>query len=176
MSTDGSSMPKQCKIELLRRQLKAHLSMCPREVVPCPYAKAGCSVSVLRQSLQKHMTNAIDQHQFLAIDKITNLEQTVLETEMLLRTPPFTFKLENVSTKVATSTEFKSPCFYTYSDGYKMYVIVRPNLSYDGEVYVGVYVSIIEGRNDDNLIWPFKGKTTLESEFGYRSSFASHDF
>ena len=93
--------PNKCGDEVLRRQLEAHLSSCPREVVPCGFAKAGCDVRVLRQNLQRHMTSAIDRHQLLAMGKIANLERIVHEAETQLRTPPFTFKVEDFAARVA---------------------------------------------------------------------------
>ena len=163
--------PNKCGVELLRRQLEAHLSACPREVVPCSYAEAGCDVRALRQNLRRHMTNAVDRHQFLAMGKIANLERIVDEADTQLRTPPFTFKVENFAARVAIrmdifrtpvdTSPFQSPCFYTHRNGYKMYVIVTPANVFMGKLYVDVNVYLTQGHNDSSLSWPFKGDVEI---------------
>ena len=150
--------PNKCGVELLRRQLKAHLSTCPREVVSCSYAKAGCDVRVLRENLRRHMTNAVDRHQFLAMGKIAILERAVDEAETRLRTPPFTFKVDNFTAMVATTAEFKSP--YFYKKKYKMYMTVTPT-RFDGKLLFDMEIFIAQGHNDSRLVWPFNGVISL---------------
>ena len=113
------------------------------------------------------MTSAIDRQQLLAMGNIANLERIVDEAETQLRTPPFTFKVEDFAARVAIrmdifgtevdTSPFKSPCFYTHSSGYKMYVIVTPANYFKGNLFVDVSIYIAQGHNDNNLSWPFKG-------------------
>ena len=60
-------------------------------------------------------------------------------------------------------TEFKSPSFYTSTDGYNMCIFVYPNGNGDSiGTHVSVYVRILNGRNDKNLTWPFIGTVQIE--------------
>ena len=52
-----------------------------------------------------------------------------------------------------------SPPFYTRPGSYKM--CIRVDASGRGDDAVSVYASLMKGRNDDNLPWPFKEKITI---------------
>ena len=73
------------------------------------------------------------------------------------------FKLKQYEKKKNANETFNSQSFYTAADGYKMQIEVYPNG--DGIVqgtHISMYVSIMEGDNDDNLNWPFVGTVKFE--------------
>ena len=48
--------------------------------------------------------------------------------------------------------------FYTYVGGYRMQLRVHPNGTNNGKnTHMSVHCHLMPGRNDDSLIWPFKG-------------------
>ena len=56
---------------------------------------------------------------------------------------------------------FSSP-FYTHTEGYKMYLEIDANGFNDGEgTYISMYVSLMRGEFDDQLVWPFQGEITI---------------
>ena len=160
----------KCGTKLLRRQLVAHRTTCPKEVVPCSYAMAGCAATVLRKDLQEHLTNNTQCHETLAFSKIqsqkTELEEVkrkLQETETKLLVSPVSFKVSEFTAKKEGNTSFTSPPFYTHQNGYKLYIVVRPNGNSDGQgTHISVYAYIRKGHNDDNLEWPFRGQVTVE--------------
>ena len=55
--------PNNCGKERLRRKnLKAHLSECPEEVVECNYYYAGCSKRAKRKFMAEHLSNTAQDH------------------------------------------------------------------------------------------------------------------
>ena len=64
----------ECGTELLRCHLLSHQTTCPKAIVPCTFAIAGCSASILRENLQEHLTKNMEHHQTLACNKIQTLK------------------------------------------------------------------------------------------------------
>lgn len=53
--------------------------------------------------------------------------------------------------------------FYTHIKGYKMCLFIYPNGYGEAEgSHVSVFVSIMKGRNDSKLEWPFRGILTIQ--------------
>ena len=72
--------------------------------------------------------------------------------------PPWVFRLEGFQEKKETSYRWFSDPVYSHFGGYKMCLSVD---AYGGNnangTFVGVYISLMRGDNDDNLKWPFNG-------------------
>ena len=57
-----------------------------------------------------------------------------------------------------------SPYFFTHELGYKMVLQLYPNGHGKGKgTHISVFIRICEGRNDDDLPWPFHADVTLEA-------------
>ncbi len=55
--------PNKCgTINIPRKDLHTHRSKCPLEPVTCPFAEAGCTVELVRNQLDKHMTDNQQSH------------------------------------------------------------------------------------------------------------------
>jgi len=72
--------------------------------VECTYSAAGCEVELLRQDLQKHLVENVNQHLNLAMLTISRLRSEgkkcvdiIQDAEAKLRTPPVTFKMTGFS-------------------------------------------------------------------------------
>ena len=150
----------ECGAELLRCHLLPHQTICPKAIVPCAFAIAGCSASVLRENLQEHLTKNMEHHQTLACNKIQTLKTELERSEAKLRVSPVSFKLTDFTSKKEGNVRYKSPPFYSHLNGYRMCMVVRPNN--DQSAHISVYVLLLQGPNDDNLEWPFKGRVTIQ--------------
>ena len=129
--------------------------------------------------------NKIISHSLLSYDPTTNIEYlrndslrlrvklvAVYSTPLLLKTPSWQRPHHNVSVSQFVSeftlteftnrrklnSSFYSRPFYTDQHGYKMCLSLDTNGSGNGEnTHISVYVNIMAGDNDDQLLWPFVG-------------------
>ena len=81
--------------------------------------------------------------------------------EVTVQTPPVTFKVPGYGGRLQMSQPkpWYSPPFYTKrnASGYKMCLGVVVNGGNWPGISVEVY--LMQGQNDDKLIWPFKGES-----------------
>ena len=55
--------PNKCgSVSVKRKDMESHRSKCPKELVECPFAEAGCEVVIRRCQLQDHMTYSQQKH------------------------------------------------------------------------------------------------------------------
>ena len=149
----GVPCPKRCKTEVIRSQLQEHLHQtCPNVTVRCKYAKLGCKERPLRKDREGHEGDST-LHLQLALGTIVAMKEDIDQ----LQVAPCVFKFSNVESH--RSKRWSSPPFYSHDGGYKMQLTVYVNE--DGGDEVGVYISLLRGRNNDNLIWPFRGEVTI---------------
>ena len=73
------------------------------------------------------------------------------------------FSMENFSKYLDDRTYFQNPSFYTHPKGYKMCIRVYPH-GYDAfeGTHVCVVMYLMNGQNDDNLQFPFRGSVTVQ--------------
>ena len=58
-----TACPNQCGIgTILRCEVEEHLTKCPLEVVACDFVDAGCTVTMTREDLRRHMEESQQQH------------------------------------------------------------------------------------------------------------------
>ena len=172
----------ECTETIKRLNLKSHLEKdCQYTVISCKYEGIGCDVKMKRkdkgsheQDDKAHLHQAFNTVVKLQRDlqytaaKLTSATETIKSLQekydnMVDKRKPFIFELPDYGIKKFFGTEFKSPSFYTSSDGYNMYIDVCPNGSGDSiGTHVSVFVHILNGRNDKNLTWPFIGTVEIE--------------
>ena len=142
----------ECTVSAVRCKLSYHRSKCPFEEVTCKYAGIGCKEKLPRKDLEQH-ENDDSFHLHLAMETV--IEQQVKEK-------PCIFKMPEFEQHKSSQDIWCSPPFYTRSGGYKM--CIKVDASGQGDAAgtdVSVYASLMKGRNDDNLEWPFKEKITI---------------
>ena len=152
-----------CSVRMLREQLDAHKSICPKEKIPCLYKNSGCNTMILREDRQKHLEENIELHSSIANDTFSALRKELADTKNALeskRVPPVTYKLSNYSQLKETKGNWNSPCFYTHEGGYK--IILRVFAGYHDEDGLATFIRITSGPNDDKLVWPFVGSIKME--------------
>ena len=76
---------------------------------------------------------------------------------------PFTVTMPNFEEKKLYSITWYSPPFYTHPQGYKMCLRVDANGYGDGNAsHVSVFVHMMKGDYDNELMWPFRGDITIQ--------------
>ena len=155
-----------CSTKVYRRQLAAHRNVCPKTRIRCPYGELGCFERVHRKDIQKHLRENMDQHFSDALSLAKSLREKVasVRKEIELRSsPPYTFKMTGYKEMKRNRQEWTSPDFYSQPGGYKMRMIVSPGGT-DGvsHRHLAVFISIIRGPKDAELVWPFMGTITVQ--------------
>jgi TNF receptor-associated factor 4 len=159
-----------CSVKLFRGELEVHQNICPKQKISCPYSEAGCSAEILREDRQKHMLENIEHHATIAnatvlslkreLSNVCNQLESTLETKLV---PPVTFRLTNYKRMKEKKEIWRSPCFYTHAQGYKMRLKVEINSQEDtAKDAVALYCYLGPGIYDDFLSWPFRGEMTLQ--------------
>lgn len=128
-----------------------HRASCPKERLQCEYEGIGCDEEVTRDTLKEHNEQYLQQHLKLAMEKAA-VQQSNFQT------PPRVFKMPYFKLHRESHGRWESPAFYSHPGGYKMIISVEINRN----DYLSLYVHLVDGENDHNLIWPFRGKVTIE--------------
>lgn len=77
--------------------------------------------------------------------------------------PPVVLELTPFSDMKDKMKTYISKPFYTHANGYKMCLVIYPNGYGQAEgSHVSVFVSIMKGKNDSKLKWPFRGILTIQ--------------
>eukprot|EP00731_Ephydatia_muelleri_P006716 Em0003g964a len=128
--------------------LEDHIKMCPKMQIDCPYAKEGCTFECLRECMPDHIKKATQDHLDKAIMALRQPHRVVI------RLPEFSKKEAN--------EDWYSPGFYTHPNGFKLYMRVYPNEFNDGAcTHLLVYMHLMSGENDGNLMWPLRATFTM---------------
>ena len=169
--------PNGCGAAPSRKDLDQHLEECPKQLVRCKFSILGCDAEIPRKSIGHHVATSAEhstefllQHvmkltvlfnQLCAKTGVPNpLEQKMWLMNKILRkepVPPWVLKMTGFQEKTMKDEMWYSDRVYSHFGGYKMYLSVYANGSEDeNSTYVSVYISVMQGNNDDNLKWPFK--------------------
>ena len=77
--------------------------------------------------------------------------------------PPVDIIMDDFEKHKKSNDIWYSPPFYTHLGGYRMCLRVYANGNGDGKgTHVSVFVSLMRGKFDDLLKWPFHGKVTIQ--------------
>jgi len=167
-------------ISVPRCNLLDHRKKCLFEEVRCKYAEIGCEEKALRKDLQQH-ENDYMLHLQLAVETVNQQQkmkamkeqQEVMEAEQEVmkeeqkdviahtQPSPCVFKMPKFNQHKKFQDRWYSPPFYIHHGSYKMCISVYASGKGDGEgTHISVFASLMRGKNDDNLSWPFKGEVT----------------
>ena len=131
----------------------------------------------MRREMPSHEENG-SLHFHLTLNMVTRLNNTVVKlsdtilqlqakqeemmTTMVNKNLLVTFSVSEYRKKRETDAAFMSPSFYTSPNGYHMAVSVHAN-GYDCGVgtHLSVYASILKGKHDTALKWPFVGEVKI---------------
>ena len=111
-------------------------------------------------TLQDKVKSANDT--IVALNSKVSKLQGIL-THTLGKEKSLTFKLTDFEKLKKSNSVFKSPSFYTSSEGYHLEVVVYANGFGDGKgTHVSVYLRALKGENDGTLNWPFTEAVTFQ--------------
>ena len=133
--------PNNCKeVGLKRKQLQAHIDVCPLQVISCPFTSAG----------------------YLEQATFTPTAATV-SPQYLYNQAPMEFIISDFSEKKEANDEWISSPFYTHNRGYKFCLKAHPNGNLTGSgSHMSVYAALMRGEYDNELVWPFEGDIRVE--------------
>ena len=162
--------PNNCETNGLKRyQLQSHIKQCPLEIVPCSFSSIGCTCNTRlpRKEMKAHEEQTWRQHLELVLKAIEpKQEETAtivtpppLDTLDLVNLPPVKFTIMDYVERKLAGEEWVSPPFYSHPQGYKMCLEVA---STNDQENLSVYVYVLQGEYDDELIWPFEGRVSVE--------------
>ncbi len=170
--------PNGCGAAPSRRGLDQHLEECPEQLVRCRFSMLGCDAVLPRKTMESHVATSAEhstefllQHMMKLTDLVSQLcaksgvwnpieQKTWLMNKVLQKepVPPWVIRMEGFQKKKEENEEWFSDPVYSHFGGYKMCLKVYANG--DGLMkgtHVSVYIYLMQGDNDDNLKWPFKG-------------------
>ena len=137
-----------CDALFKRKNTIPHLYTCQKERIKCDYSKIGCAHESCHDEMAEHISESTEHHLKLAMQQLAT------------QTCPTVIKMDKFQIHKDTSAEWYSPPFYSHPGGYKMCLNVDANGNGKG-THVSVFLSMMRGENDDNLVWPFQGKVTF---------------
>ena len=174
-----------CKQSILRGKMKDHLAnTCPEELVACPHKMAGCASIMKRKDLERHISDkdhhfaALMESHAAAMQQLYGIIQRGIypsvssiplafcswlqNTPTYYSCPPWVIKMEAFQKKKEKDEKWFSDPVHSHFGGYKMCLRVDANGHNDGKgTHVSVYIYLMRGSSDDNLMWPFKGTIRL---------------
>ena len=150
-----------CSLSMERGKTQEHVSSdCEYIEVACVYESLGCGVRMLRKDIIEHQENEDKDHLHLMLKiNVAREEQhkTLSEGETVI------FQLPGYASKKDENERFSSTSFYTHPGGYKMCTNIIANGVGGGKgTHVSIFTSILKGRYDNQLQWPFLGTVTYE--------------
>ena len=175
-----------CGAMTTRATLEDHLEECPEQLLECKFAPAGCTAIVSRRHFEEHLQIEAEKHDRLWKERIETLSAIVLTSPLNVAgddsseigggicyrpwlcnpclkkqpTPPYILTIERRTASVSGSFKAQSDPFYSHAGGYKfqLHVVVSSGYSIN---YIDGSIHLLEGVNDKNLMFPFKGTLTV---------------
>ena len=161
--------------------LERHLSAgsaageCNFEKIACEFGHVGCTAKLSRAKVADHKRERVEEHLTMAVQTIATLQQqmkqlaahlkpeSLAESPSLIFIPPPAFIMTNFSQHKCAGDTWFSPPFYSHIGGYKMCLEADANGWGDGKgTHVSVYVRLMRGEYDDDLLWPFRGSIVFQ--------------
>ena len=149
-----------CEEAFKRKEKREHTSVCPKEVLLCPYMAVGCTACMKREELDNHKRERMEDHLSMAVLRISQLEKILYghqkELQRLGRHTKVVLRMGKFLEREAAHEWWLSPQFYTGPCGYKLSV----SASMTGQ-HLSAYLCIVKGEYDSFLSWPLRGTFTI---------------
>ena len=97
-------------------------------------------------------------------DHVKGAIQDHLDKAMMALQQPHrvVIRLPEFSKKKGANEIWPSPGFYTHSNGFRVCLKICPNGNDGGAgTHLSVFISLMSGENDDNLVWPLRATFTV---------------
>ena len=149
----------ECDNIMERQNLLQHTrTKCPYTLTPCKYKSIGCDMELKRKDISAHEEDD-KLHLRVALETVTTLRAECL---LFKRSGSVTFTVRGFQKMKSAGEVFKSPSFYTHSNGYHMSLGVVANGCGSGKgTHVSVFVRWLSGKYDSVLKWPFVGSVSF---------------
>lgn len=184
-----SDYPVACKFlcdshaSLTRKDIHAHLAVCPRALVPCTMENYGCTEKIERGELESHLQLCVPRHVGKLCQEINELKVEVKDLKAALATQQemveqveatvypsagqFTWRVDNIRDKITLAQAgnrpdnvIYSPSFYSLEAGYKLSLCIYP-AGDNNQGYLSLYFVVMKGQFDEILQWPFQKRVYL---------------
>ena len=177
--------PNECGEKAIeRRNVPSHREKCPLEVIACEFSHAGCKAKLHRAKMANHKRQGVEEHLAMAGKTIASLQRqaettatwvkqlvahlkpeslAIAESSSIVFIPPPAIIMTNFNQHKSAGDTWYSPPFFSHIGGYKMCLRVDANGLMSGAgTHVSVFVYLMRGEYDDNLLWPFSGHITFQ--------------
>ena len=166
-----------------RKDIHAHLEICPRALIPCTMENYGCKEKIERRDLESHLQLCVPRH----VDKLCQeIDKLKLEMQALKVTiasqkemieqvdatvypaaGQFTWRVDSIREKIVLaqagdppSSIIYSPSFYSMEAGYKLSLCIYP-AGDNNQGFLSLYFVVMKGQFDEILQWPFQKRVYL---------------
>ena len=156
----------------LRSYLEVHSPVCPKEVNHCMYGDVGCRAKIPREKQASHNVEKMGYHFACALDTIqkmkkvqTELQFSVMDIRATLppAQPVAILRMSHFDDHHTNNKCWYSTPFHSQPKGYKMCLRVDANgIAASHGTHVSLFICLMQGEYDDDLVWPFQGKITVE--------------
>ena len=162
-----------CKVKMLRKDLEKHSEDNMKEHLLLTTKKLNETEDELRERVHT-LETAIQQIINSSAVQQSESDQTALwpshiqlASNLVANTPgehvtPVIVKMSNYTQNKLQKKRWVSPPFYTHIKGYKMCLSVYANGTKNEGTYMSIFLCIMKGPYDDNLLWPLQGKFELK--------------
>jgi TNF receptor-associated factor 4 len=140
---------------------------CVFTAVPCKFKSIGCKKKTRRRDTVAHEQD-LELHLGIALNAVLELKEAVVklqEENVRLKergSDLIIFSVNEFEARKCTDQKLTSPSFYSSPSGYRMACRVYANGDGDGKnMYVSIRAALLEGRNDNEVKWPFVGSITF---------------
>ena len=159
-------------IGTLSNYLEVHSLACPKEVKICMYYDVGCRAKIARENQASHNIEKMGYHFACALDTIQKMKKVQLELQHLLidfksktqpAQPVAVLCMPHFNDHRTNNKCWYSTPFYSHPKGYKMCLRVDANgIATSHGTHVSLFICLMQGDHDEELLWPFQGKITVE--------------
>lgn len=156
----------------LRSYLEVHSPVCPKEIKRCMYYDVGCRAKFPRENQSSHNVEKMGYHFACALDTIqkmqkiqTELQYSIIDLKSKVQPaqPIAVIRMPHFDHHRTNSRCWYSTPFLSQPKGYKMCLRVDANgIAASRGTHVSLFVCLMQGDCDDELVWPFRGEITVE--------------
>ena len=169
-------------------------------MIACEFSHAGCTANLQRAKMVDHKRQSVEEHLAMAGKTIEQQAKTIAITATLVKQlvahlkpgslaespsvvfiPPPVIIMTNFSQHKRARDPWYSPPFYSHIGGYKMCLRVDANgHSSSTGTHVSLFVYLMRGEYDNDLLWPFRGCITFQMcnrrvDTGHLNSIVTYD-
>jgi hypothetical protein len=147
---------------------------CEYTVISCKYENIGCKREMKRGKMTAHEQDD-KLHLHMALNAIVKLQDAHVDlhesvkelrdataglqvkTKTLNHGKSLTFAVNKYKARKEENITFACEPFYTHPNGYHMIADVYANGCYGDGTHITASASLLEGKHDSTLLWPFLG-------------------